>query len=362
MRGLVCHAFLTEFQTFCHVCRSRVALTRESHTATRSRRMKRVWDYFRNALLAPEDRGRFTDAMRTAEWNPERAATSLEHLAGGGRPGWFTKRVRDLQATFYVAAGEDKGRELLWSSALGAPTGIPPLLGLTNTARRIVLSVHKLRTEGAVGEAEDELNEALDGTLALFWRARWKRTDDPQLYSCLGRLYVNMSQRILVQAGIIPLSTAARACYEGGDDSQWVRCGSHILGLRISAQIPEFEFGEEIIWLYEQAQESYNEALRHDATDTKSYLELSRVQKQLSQFDEDSNSLATALAILNGALLASGNDWDSRFERAEVLTIMGDIPAAKSDLKAVQSQAQDRSKRDLAKRRLEDLNKPQTFT
>jgi tetratricopeptide (TPR) repeat protein len=121
--------------------------------------------------------------------------------------------------------------------------------------------------------------------------------------------------------------------------------------------MPDLEFLTEIIWLYEQAEENYKEALRLDPTDTSSCIKLSYVMGQLGKRNEANDYLDKALAILNKAILVDNEDKRSYSERAEIFKELGKIELAISDLERLLTLSTSEFELDQTRQKIEELRK-----
>jgi tetratricopeptide (TPR) repeat protein len=100
---------------------------------------------------------------------------------------------------------------------------------------------------------------------------------------------------------------------------------------------PDIKFLPEILWLYEQAREDYEEALALDPTETECYLGLYSVLNILGKGDESAKCISKALAILNRAIDVDNADVRSYSQRAEIFEQLGHIDLAISDLERLLS-------------------------
>lgn len=206
-------------------------------------------------------------------------------------------------------------------------------------SRQILSHVRKIK-EFPLGNMAPEysesysgLDEAFRGALRRFDQALSLEPDYPDGYAGRARAYQHIADHMLLYTyGIWP-SPKKRSEYPPDEpEGEAVRYRAVRFGVCFREQIPDLEFGDEILWLYEQAEKNYGTALWLDPTDTKSYVELSRVLGQLGKGKEADDNLSKALFILNRAILADSKDERSYSQRAEILEEMGRINLAIADL------------------------------
>ena len=201
----------------------------------------------------------------------------------------------------------------------------------TDNSRMILQSVRDFRQTGKHDKLDDQLRRAAD----LFLEAGSLR--NPNGYAGLARLYMTVADEALLFLYFVhPHHYATERVIDllipsEGSGKPVHYNGAHF-GFCWSTKLPEVEFGEEIVWLYEEAKHGYERALRLDPSDSRSYVELSQVLRQLGQPDEATSNLHRALAILNKAIQASKGDGESWSQRGQVFEQLGEIDLAISDL------------------------------
>jgi len=167
--------------------------------------------------------------------------------------------------------------------------------------------------------------------------------------------YEQVADGILELYGIYPIRFCANSDNESKREP--IKYGNKILGMCAKRLIPDLKFLREIVWLYEQAEEEYNEALRLDPTDTSSYIRLSYVLRQLGRNDEATNYIDRALTILNKAILADNQDKQSYSERANIFEQSGQIELAVSDLERLPTLSTNEYEINSTRQKIEELRK-----
>ncbi len=206
-------------------------------------------------------------------------------------------------------------------------------------AREILSQVHKVR-QLPLGDTAPEftqaylgLDEAFSGALRRFDQALSLEPDYPRGYSGKANAYQFAADLILTYAyGIWPTNIEYPQHSPSEMSDERVQYGDLKFGVCGRETIPYLEFGDEIIWLYEQAERGYLVALWLDPTDSASHVELSHVLRQLGREKEANESLSKALFILNRAILADSSDVQSCSQRAEIWEEMGRNDLAIADL------------------------------
>lgn len=167
--------------------------------------------------------------------------------------------------------------------------------------------------------------------------------------------YQQVADGILMAYGIFPVRFLKHSVSELKGER--VQYGNAQLGIFIKQEMPDLEFITEILWLYEQAEDKYEQALRLDPTDTRSCIELSHVLRQLGKKKEATDYIDKALAILNKAILADNEDERSYSERAEIFQELGKIELAISDLERLLTISTRQYEIDSTRRKIEKLRK-----
>ena len=264
---------------------------------------------------------------------------------------------KSILAITYQGAGDE---------LLGIVGGGGPLTALMSwtfgelKAKGILSWVSKLRQhEGKgifrYGEAYDGLDRVLNGSLSMYDRSIAMDPSRHNGYSRRARAFQEVANEILMAYRVFPI----RSFTDSEDESKGkaVCYGNAQLGISIRQKMLELEFSAEILSLYEQAEEDYRKALSLDRTDTKSYVELSHVLRQLGKENEATNYLNKALPILNTAIQADNADERSYDERADIFEELGEIDLAITDLERALTVAKWEYQIDSRKRKIEELRK-----
>ena len=201
----------------------------------------------------------------------------------------------------------------------------------SDTSRRIVQSVRDFKQTGKHDKLHDQFRRAAD----LFREAG--ALGNPNGYAGLARLHMTVADEALLLLYLVhPHHYATERVIDpvvpGEGSGKPVHYNGAHFGFCWSPELPEVEFGEEIVWLYEEAKHGYETALRLDLSDARSYVENSQVLRQLGQPDEATSNLHKALAFLNKAIQASKSDGESWSQRGQVFEQLGEIDLAISDL------------------------------
>jgi len=174
-------------------------------------------------------------------------------------------------------------------------------------------------------------------------------------YSGRASTYQQVADGILMAYGIFPVRFSKHSTNEA--EYELVQYGTAQLGMCIKRLIPDLEFLAEVIWLYEQAEEEYKEALSLDPTDTTSCVEISYVLGQLGKREETTDYIDKALAILNKAILADNTDAESYSERAKIFEELGKTELAVSDLERLLTFSTREYVLESTRRKIEELRK-----
>ncbi len=288
-------------------------------------RNKEAWEHYK---LAESSLGALS---------PEAPIPALEKALALDPP---NRLYKDALLASYVSAGIERAMGPLDSvcSDLRSPDVSE------GKARQILSHVRKIK-EFPLGNMAPEysedysgLDEAFRGALGRFDQALSLEPDYPDGYAGRARAYQYVADHMLLYTygiyayGIWPSPKKRSESPPDEPEGEAVQYKAVRFGVCFREQIPDLEFGEEILWLYEQAEKNYGTALWLDPTDTKSSVGLSRVLGQMSKGKEADDNLSKALFILNRAILADSKDELSYSQRAEILEEMGRINLAIADL------------------------------
>ena len=357
----ICQDSVPRYQTFCSHCGTRQTFTTARGSARRNA-VSRLKDFFSETFRSETEK-RFDAACELARFGFDAAIPDLEEIINLEPE---NPRFRGILAVFYVGAGDER-----LSHPMGFPGGpleeLRPEFSLfgremrANTKAKEILSwVTKVRQseEGEFlqyNEAYRGLDKALNGSLAMFDKSLDIDSNYAHGYSGRASAYQQVADGILMAYGIFPVRFLTHSTNEV--EYELVQHGDAQLGMCIKQQMPDLEFLTEIIWLYEQAEEEYKEALRLDPTDTKSCIELSHALRQLGKRNEATDYIDKALAILNKAILADNEDERSYSERAEIFQELGKIELAIADLERLLTLSTSKFELDDTRRKIEELRK-----
>lgn len=352
----ICRTSVPQYQTFCSHCGARqIVIT--PRRITRRSFFSRLKDSFREAFRSEAEK-RFDAACElVGRYGADAAILSLEEVVDLEPQ---NSRYKETLAASYAAAGGER---------LSHPGGFlgGPLLELRSgtfvgdvKAKEILSWVSKVRQlKGKeffqYSEAYEGLNEALNRSLEMFDKALRMDPTYPHAYLCRARAFHQVTDSVLMAYGIFPIRFLTHSVSEL--KGKPVQYGSAQLGICLKREITDLKFAVEILWLYEQAEKDYQEALRLDPTDAKSYVEISHVQRQLGKKNEANNNLNKALAILNKAIQTDNADEQSYSERAEVFERLGEIESAITDLERLLTLYTLEFELDDKRRKIENLRK-----
>jgi hypothetical protein len=356
----ICQNSLPRHQTFCSHCGARRAAVTPIGS-TRTSPFSRLKNFFSEAFRSKTEK-RFDDACELARYGFDAAIPNLERIMDVEPD---NPRFRSTLAVFYAGAGDER---------LSHPGGLPggPLLELRSSniaerkARHIsswVNNIPQLQDNESFhhSEAYQELDKALNGSLSMFDKSIETASGYPGGYSGRADAFHQVADAMLMACGIFPIRLLTQSASEL--EGKPVSHGGAHLGICINPETSDLEeFAASIVWLYEQAEENYREALSLDITDVTSHVELSHVLQKLGKTDEASNSLHKALAILNKAIQVCNSDEGSYSERAEILEELGDIQSAISDLERLLTLSTSASKLERTRQQIEELRKSKEVT
>lgn len=351
----ICQNSVPQDQTFCSHCGARQTVaTLRGHT--KQGVFARLRSYFKELFRseAEKEAARLVHkGMQLGQYGMG-AAIPEHEKAVRLDPSW-----KSILATTYQGAADE---------LLGIVGGEGPLTALMSwtfgdgelKAKGILSWVSKLRQhEGKgifrYGEAYDGLDRVLNGSLSMYDRSIAMDPSRHNGYSCRARAFQEVANAILMAYRVFPI----RSFTDSEDESKGkaVCYGNAQLGISIRQKMLELEFSAEILSLYEQAEEDYRKALSLDHTDTKSYVELSHVLRQLGKENEATNYLNKALPILNKAIQVDNADERSYDERADIFEELGEIDLAIADLERALTVAKWEYQIDSRKRKIEELRK-----
>jgi len=352
-----------QYQTFCSHCGARRSISFiYKRGSTRRNVLTRLKDYF-SEVFRSEIEKRFDAACELGRFGADAAIPDLEEIVNL-KP--ENSRFREMLVVFYVGAGSER-----LSHPMGFPGG--PLEQLRpqfsflsremepNTKAKEILSwVSELRQlkrkqSHKYDKAYAGLDKALNGSLAMFDKSLDIDPNYSRGYSGRASTYQQVADGILMAYGIFPVRFSKHSTNEA--EYELVQYGDTQLGMCIKRLIPDLEFLAEVIWLYEQAEEEYKEALRLDPTDTTSCVEMSHVLGQLGKREEATDYIDKALAILNKAILADNADAESYSERAKIFEELGKTELAVSDLERLLTLSTREYVIDSTRREIEELRK-----
>lgn len=356
----VCQNSIPEHRTFCSACGARQTVATPRRT-TRRNVFSRLKDSL-SEVFRSETEKRFDAACELARFGFDAAIPSLEEVLDLEPE---NPRFRNTLAVFYAGAGDER---------LSHPGGFPggPLGELRSgtfgevKAKEILSWVSKVRQleKGELlqySEAYEGLDKALNGSLAMFNKSLDMDTTYSHGYSGRAGAFHNVADGILMAYGIFPVRFLTHSVNEL--KGKPVQYGNEQVGICIKREMPDLEeFAAEILWLYEKAEDDYQEALRLDPTDAQSYVELSHVLRQLGKGNEATNNLNKALAILNKAIQADNMDKQSYSERARIFEELGEIDIAIVDLERVLTFSTRQFDIHFTKLKIEELRKSKEAT
>jgi len=359
----ICQDSVPQYQTFCPHCGARKSISFVYKRGSARRNvLTRLKDHFREAFQSEAEK-RFDAACELAQYGFDAAIPSLEEII---RQEPNNSRFEGTMAVFYAGAGDER---------LSHPGGFPggPIEKLKprfsfhfggmepNTKAEEILSwVSKLRQlkrkqSRQYDKAYEGLDKALNGSLVMFDKSLDIDPNYSGGHSGRASAYEQVADGILMAYGISPLHLSPHSLDEA--DRELVQYGGAQLGTCMKQLMPDLEFLAESIWLYEQAEEEYKEALGLAPTDTTSYVRLSHVLGQLGKKNEANDNIDKALAILNRAILADNADAESYSERAKIFKELGKTELAVSDLERLLTLSTREYVIDSTRREIEELRK-----
>ncbi|MCH8009863.1 MAG: tetratricopeptide repeat protein [Chloroflexi bacterium] len=257
--------------------------------------------------------------------------------------------MKSILATCYVGAAEE-------SITMG---GRPR----TSNVLATVAEVRRAEDDTEHGHAEyyrawERLDKAFHGALSKFNHSLSLAPGYSGACSGQAKAFQDAADDILLhEYRVWPTYMEYRRDPSQGKEGATVQHGSAILGVCFTEETPVIRFADEIIWLYERAEQHYGEALRLDPTDAESYVNLSHALRQLGKEEEAQQNLHKALAIVNKATAADAIDEISYSERAAILEEMGEVDAAIADLEQVLTLTSSEFTVDSTRQKLEALLK-----
>lgn len=276
----VCSNSMPAYLAFCTRCGGRQRVFRSNTTGTVKRGFVAMafgrLTYFFKDKFRSQDAKYFDAICNLAQYSAEAPIRDLEILYNTVSNERLKTEINKMLAMFYVMAGRERSIALI-------PRSIDGWWGLLRSVRSHQLS-------------GDRLDDELENVLQMFSEAR--RRGSPEGDFAAAHFYKTLADRALI----------------------W-------------SEVPGFDFGDEIAWLYQQAKDRYDLAIRLDATYTTAYIELSQVLTSLGRTAEAKNNLQEAVVILNRAIQADTKDERSYSERAIVFEELGFINQALSDLR-----------------------------
>lgn len=329
----ICKAKIAEWNRFCSQCGARqiVAAPRE---ASRSSILSRLKEFFNGVfyeVFRSAEEKEFDAAGPTGSF--DMAIPRLERIMKRERN---NPRIRAKLAIFYAGAGRE--RVGLWPDLGPGPLGeLRSRYEKANLekAKEILSWVSKLRQLGAkqfspYDETWAGLDGALDGSMWLFEKSVGMDPTYPDGYEGRACAFHELADGILEAHGILPYYSRLTGL-DSELEGKPVQYGSAELGICIKQEMPDLDFASEVLWLYEQAIKDYKQTLKLDPTDTRCYLGLSHVLRQLGRENETGDYLSKALAILNMAIIADEQDKQSYCDRARVLGELAIVQEARDD-------------------------------
>ena len=228
-------------------------------------------------------------------------------------------------------------------------------------AKEILSWVNKIRQseeKGAskYGDAYAGLDKALNGALAMYEKSIEIDSGNIIGYSGRASAFQLVADKILMAHGIFP-QYFIHSINE--IERKPVKYVNTQFGICLDEEVPDTEFTAAILWLYKQAQEDYQEALKEDPTDVASYIGLSRVLRQLGKGNEAIENLDKALAVVNKALQIYNADELCYSYRADIFEGLGEIASAISDLERVLTLSTKKFTLDSTRQKIERLRKMQ---
>lgn len=319
-----CQLSIPEWQTFCSNCGARRGAsepgrTQVVRTGLIARQFNRIRGFLREQARSEE--AKRLDAIFSRIHpldDPDWAISELKRLSA--QVAYHDRRLKET-INFYLT--------MFLVQAATERRGMRPYDAYDS--RRIMESIRAFRESGEW----DRLDE--DITMPAHSLREAASLGNPKGYSGLARLYKDLGDHgLLALYGIYPHHLAMEELSDAKFVAAFghgiaVELGSARLGLCFRTEVPDLEYGEEIVWAYEQAHGEYQKALELHRTDASSYVELSQVLRQLGRPEEANANLHQAVAILNKAIQADNSDTKSSTERAQVFQELGEIDLAIAD-------------------------------
>ncbi len=339
-RCRICRSEIPELQMFCTSCG--VRQTPEKLPAKRGV-LGRLEDFF-------------WQTFRSEAWKRFDAAIPLGRYA-------VAAVIPGMEEALKLDPQNHKMKSILAICYVGAAEESIHMGGSLWNALAAVAEVRRVEEDTEHGYAEyarawEWLDKAFHGALTKFDRSLYLVPGYSRAYSVRAKAFQDAADDILLHAyRISPTYMEYRRDPSQDKEGATVRHGSAILGVCLTEETPVLRFADEIIWLYEHAEEDYREALSLDPTDAESFVNLSHVLRQLGKEKEAEQNLYKALAILNKATEADDTDEKNYSERAAILEEMGEVDGAIADLERVLTLTSSEFTVDSTKQKLEALRK-----
>ena len=329
----ICRTTLLEHQTFCSQCGARqfvfAGMTRKQNFFVRLKNVLR--NFFRteeeekaekymeasysSALFGAEVTIR--EHEEAARLNPKyKSILAIDYAAAG------TDRVKDIRLRPDIPWGASKNERRQASHYCTAP---------------LLSAVQEMMSSESL-EAFQALDRAFNEALSMFNKSIETYHGYAGAYAKRAHSYRDMADNVLMAYWVYPeriLDSWNRYPAVGVRKTERGKMIQHenvLLGFCAPKLFAGFQSANEVIWLYERAEEDFRETLKFDPTDAECYMELSDLLKQLGQQEEAAEKMNKALSILNSAIHADSTDVRSHLERAEVHDRLGETRLAITDL------------------------------
>ncbi len=341
----ICKTSVPNWQTFCLHCGARIYIrsvgTQKEGFFARLRISSK--NFFRSEEAKKADKHmEYSYAYATlAIYSAE--AVLLEHEEAAK----LDPKYKSILATSYAAAGNERMSDIYsrfrpiyaWGKEEQRRT-VENLTKPVLSAIREMMRVESLDECDAPDDfdAYKALDKEFKGALEMFDKSFETDPDYPGAFWWRASAYTHMAEAILMAYWVYPkriVDSWSRDPIGSVQDEKMDKVlehGHRQLGFCDPQMFSGFEFAEEIVWLYERAEEDYQQALGLDPTNARCYIDLSDLVGQLGKLEEASSALNTALSILNKALQGDSSDINTYLERAEVYERLGDVKLAIADL------------------------------
>lgn len=332
-RCRICRTDLPEHQTFCSKYGARqfvfAAVTGKQSVFVRL--MDLLRSFFRSE--EEEEAEKYMEASYSSALFGDEATIREHEEAARLNP-----KYKSILAGTYAATGTERMRDVRLQPDIPWGASKDERHQASDRCTEPLLSAIREMMRDESLEAYQALDKAFHEALSMFNKSIKTWHEYPRAYARRAQAYRDMADNILMAYWIYPeriLDSWNRFPAVGVGKMKRDKTIQHenvLLGFCKPKLFTGFQFANEVIWLYERAEEDFRETLRLDPTDAKCYMELSELLKQLGKREEAAEKMNKCLSILNSAIQTDITDERSYLERAEVYDRLGEMRLAIADL------------------------------